>query len=293
MSVAAVVGTCGATGAAVLGTYAYYVEPRWFELQHVELRPVRRPPRPFRVLQISDAHFTGTHGWKERFLASLAAHPVDFVLLCGDLIETTGGIARLIRALRALRPKYGIYCVLGAHDLLYPGFAAIARDVLLGGRHHTARTDGKRLIQELWAAGVHIFRNDGLVLEPGARSPFPEPVYLCGINDAYSGWHDVERAMRQRQDGMFTLMLSHALHDYDDVLAAAPDLCFGGHTHGGQVRLPFLGAVLTRSSLPRKFARGPFRQGRTTFHINHGLGSGRWTPWRFNCRPQATLVDIR
>lgn len=292
MSVTAIVGAGAAAGATALGAYSYYVEPRWFELRHMELRPVRRPPAPFRVLQISDAHFTETHGWKERFLAALAAHPVDFVLLLGDLIETDGGIARLIRGVRALRPKYGTYAVLGAHDLLYPGFKAIARDVLLGGRHHTARTDAKRLIRDLWDAGVHLFRNDGVVLEPGARSPFPEPVYLCGINDAYSGWQDVERAMRRRQDGMFTIMLTHALHDYDDLLAAAPDLCFGGHSHGGQVRLPFVGPLVTRSSLPRKFARGPFRQGRTTFHINHGLGSGRWTPWRFNCRPQATILHV-
>ena len=292
MSVAAAVGMGSAVGAAALGTYSYYVEPRRFELRHVQLRPVRRPPRPFRVLHISDAHFTGTHGWKERFLTSLAAHPVDFVVVCGDLIETSGGIDLVVRGLRALRPRYGTYCVLAGHDFLYPGFTAIARDLLLGGRHHSERTEGKRLIRALWDAGVHIFRNDGFVLEPGGRSPFPEPVYLCGINDAYCGWHDVDRAMRDRPDGLFTLMLSHALHEYDDVIAAAPDVCFGGHSHGGQVRVPGVGAVVTRSSLPRKFARGPFRQGRTTFHINHGLGAGRWTHFRFNCRPQATILDI-
>ena len=284
-------GTAVAAGAA-LSSYAYYVEPRWFELRHHVIRPVRRPPRPFRILQVSDTHFTETHHWKERYLASLAAHPVDFVLLLGDLIETSGGIDRLLEAVRALRPRYGTYAVLGAHDCLFPGPRAILHDVLLGGRHHSLHVDAKRLIHGLWDAGVHIFRNDGVVLEPGERSPFPEPVFLCGINDAFSGWDNVERAVRGRPAGMYSMLLAHALHEYHDVLDAAPDLCFFGHAHGGQVRIPGVGALLSRSSLPTKFARGEFRQGHTTFHLNHGLGSGRWTPWRFNCRPQATLVEV-
>lgn len=291
MAVLEALGATVAAGAA-LGGYAFAVEPRRFRLGYTQVRPVRRPPRPFRVLQLSDTHFQGRQAWKQRFLTALAAHPVDFVMLVGDLIEDDAGMDGLLHGLRALRPRYGTYCVLGAHDFLYPGGPAIARDVLFGGRHHTARNDAKRLINHLWDAGVHIFRNDGFVLEPGPRSPFPEPVYLCGINDAYSGWDNVERAVRRRPDGLFTVMLSHALHEFHDVLEAAPDVCLAGHTHGGQVRIPFIGAVITRSSLPRYYARDDFQIGRTVFHINHGLGSGRWTPPRFNCRPEATIVDV-
>lgn len=291
MSMTAAAGVAITAGAA-LGGYAYAIEPRRFMLRHVELRTRRPPPRPFRVLQISDSHFMGGQPWKERFFASLAAQEVDFVLLLGDLIETDSGTEPLLRCIRRLRPRYGTYAVLGAHDFLYPGLSAIARDVLAGGRHHTARNDGRRLIQGLWEAGVHLFRNDGFVLEPGPASPFPEPVWFCGLSDASLGWDNVPRALRGRPDGLYTLMLTHALHDFHDILEAEPDVCFGGHSHGGQVRLPFLGATVTRSSLPSKYARGWFRLHRTAFHINHGMGAGRWTHLRFNCRPEATVVDV-
>jgi predicted MPP superfamily phosphohydrolase len=70
-------------------------------------------------------------------------------------------------------------------------------------------------------------------------------------------------------------------------------LAFFGHTHGGQVRLPIFGAVATRSRLPAEFASGVFRLAETTFVINNGLGTSPLTPFRFLCRPEVTILELR
>ena len=283
-------GATAAAGAA-LGAYAYVVEPRRFRLGHITLRPARRPPRPFRVLQISDCHFMARQPWKERFFTSLAAQPVDFALLLGDLIDDNGGIEPLLRCIARLRPRYGTYAVLGVHDFV-PHGAGIVNRVLAPNGRFKYRNDGKMLVRRLGEMGVHFFRNSGFVLEPGPASPFEAPVYICGINDAKPGWDDVARAMRHRPTGMFALLLSHALHEFEDIISAEPDLCFAGHSHGGAVRVPFHGALVTRSTLPTRYARDAFRMGRTVFHLNHGMGSGRFSHLRFNCRPEATVIDV-
>jgi predicted MPP superfamily phosphohydrolase len=69
-------------------------------------------------------------------------------------------------------------------------------------------------------------------------------------------------------------------------------MAFCGHTHGGQVRFPFVGALVTRSSLPGSLASGAFRCGPTTYVIGNGLGTSPATPFRLLCRPEAIVVEL-
>ncbi|MGD2175899.1 MAG: hypothetical protein PVJ27_10890, partial [Candidatus Brocadiaceae bacterium] len=68
--------------------------------------------------------------------------------------------------------------------------------------------------------------------------------------------------------------------------------CFG-HTHGGQIRLPVIGSLVTKSRLPRRLARGAFRNGETTFVTSAGLGTSPALPFRLLCRPEAVLIEIK
>jgi hypothetical protein len=76
----------------------------------------------------------------------------------------------------------------------------------------------------------------------------------------------------------------YALHGYDLMLA--------GHTHGGQVRIPFAGAVVTNSDLPCGLAAGPTRVGSSWLHVSPGLAQGKFVPLRFNCPPEVTLLTL-
>jgi predicted MPP superfamily phosphohydrolase len=71
------------------------------------------------------------------------------------------------------------------------------------------------------------------------------------------------------------------------------DLVLAGHTHGGQVRIPGVGAVVTNCTLPPALAAGLHRIGGAWLHVSPGLGTGRFSPIRFNCRPEATLLRLR
>jgi predicted MPP superfamily phosphohydrolase len=65
-----------------------------------------------------------------------------------------------------------------------------------------------------------------------------------------------------------------------------------GHTHGGQVRMPFVGALVTNSRLPRRVASGVFRMGDALVHVSRGLGTNKYAPFRFLCRPEATMLVL-
>ena len=69
-------------------------------------------------------------------------------------------------------------------------------------------------------------------------------------------------------------------------------LIVAGHTHGGQVRLPWIGALVTNCSMPRAFASGLVRMGSSVLHTSRGLGTSKYAPFRFWCRPEATYLDL-
>ncbi|MEA2517702.1 MAG: uncharacterized protein QOG16_1540, partial [Actinomycetota bacterium] len=86
--------------------------------------------------------------------------------------------------------------------------------------------------------------------------------------------------------------LAHAPDVVSQWMLQGFDLVFTGHTHAGQVRVPGFGAVVTNSSLPTELAGGLHRVGSGWLHVSPGLGTGRFAPIRFNCRPEATLLEI-
>ncbi|MGH7425130.1 MAG: metallophosphoesterase, partial [Candidatus Methylomirabilales bacterium] len=79
---------------------------------------------------------------------------------------------------------------------------------------------------------------------------------------------------------------------YDAAARAGFDLIVTGHTHGGQVRLPLVGAVVTNSKLPRRYARGLSRIDGAWLQVNPGLGTGKYAPFRFLCPPEASVLEL-
>ncbi len=85
----------------------------------------------------------------------------------------------------------------------------------------------------------------------------------------------------------------HSPDPAPEIAALGYDLAVYGHTHGGQVRMPIVGALITNSDVPRRIVSGLVRFGRSYAHISPGLGTSKYAPFRFLCRPEATLLELR
>ena len=118
------------------------------------------------------------------------------------------------------------------------------------------------------------------------------PVELLGLDDAHIRWHDLTVAPRRAPE-RFGVAVMHSPDSAPETAALGYDLMVAGHTHGGQVCVPFDGALVTNCSMPRRLASGLIRMGGAVLHTSPGLGTSKYAPFRFACRPEATLLELR
>ena len=114
---------------------------------------------------------------------------------------------------------------------------------------------------------------------------------LLGLDDAHIDRHD-SRAIPRTAPERFGLAVMHSPDSAPESAACGYELIVAGHTHGGQVCLPFVGALVTNSSLPRRLASGVIRMGSAVMFLSPGLGTSKYAPFRFFCRPEATLLEL-
>ena len=118
------------------------------------------------------------------------------------------------------------------------------------------------------------------------------PVELLGLDDAHIRWHDLRVAPRttdrfgDRRHALARLGARRSRR-------SATTCSFAGHTHGGQVCLPVVGALVTNCSMPRRLVGGLIRMGSAIVHTSRGLGTSKYAPFRFWCRPEATILRLR
>lgn len=278
----------GAVGA--LGAYAL-AEPHLFRL-HTLTVPVPTGPA-LDVLHVSDTHMTGRSGrlaaWLETLPGRLDRDP-DLVLATGDLIDDDSGIDLAIRGLTALEARLGRFYVLGSHDYYQSRFRPGSYLKYFQPDHERVRArpaDTTGLQEGLGAKGWKALTNSDVVLPVGDAR-----VRVSGVDDPYIRRHKLDHIRREEGDDL-AIGLVHAPDVVSEWMLAGYDLVLAGHTHGGQVRFPILGALVTNCSLPAALAGGLHRVGRGWLHVSPGLGSGRFAPIRFNRPPEATLLRLR
>jgi predicted MPP superfamily phosphohydrolase len=118
------------------------------------------------------------------------------------------------------------------------------------------------------------------------------PVELLGLDDAHINWHDA-RVIPRSAPERFGLAVMHSPDSAPESAACGYELILAGHTHGGQVRLPVVGALVTNSTMPRRLASGLIRMGSALMFLSPGLGTSKYAPFRFLCRPEVTLLELR
>jgi predicted MPP superfamily phosphohydrolase len=277
----------GAIAGAACVAYGVVIEPRWFRRQRYTV-PIL-PPRASRsmtVLHLSDLHLRRTERAKLRFLATL--EPADVTILTGDLIGEPEAVETVVEALRPLRGRVASYFVCGSNDYFV---AQVPRygDYVRRGRSQSRGAvlgRGRELIEQLEADGwVHLRNARATVTNDGTRFE------VFGMDDPHIYRHDLRVALREDPEA-FGVALVHSPDPAPELVALGYRLILAGHTHGGQVRMPFLGALLTNSSMPNRLAMGLVRFPPAVLHISPGMGSGRFAPFRFLCRPEATLLEL-
>jgi len=272
----------GVGGAAALALYASEIERHWIEVVHTEIR-LRGLPEAFhglRVAQLSDIHMDE---FTEPFFVREAVNRInrlrpDVVLLTGDFVSD-----------QPLGVPFAVGAAWQCANLL-TGLECKQRYAVLG--NHDVAVGAPAVIEALTANGITMLENTHVPLEKGGAR-----LWLAGVDDPVQGWPNPERAIPDSIRNIASepvILLCHA-PDYADTLAADPvgqaiGLVLSGHTHGGQVRLPLLGAM----QLPlmgKKYVHGHFRFGKMQLYVNRGLGTVG-VPFRFDCPPEITLHTL-
>ncbi|MFA6563723.1 MAG: metallophosphoesterase [Verrucomicrobiia bacterium] len=277
------------SGAALgLGCVGYgtLVEPRRVVINRLRLA-VRGLPRAFdglTIAQLSDLHhshivsaaylnhcvdlanalkpdlfaFTGdylTFGW-------------DFLWLEEPVMSDRRRAPDLTREVAACmgraRARYGAFACLGNHDRWF---------------------DARFVTDALRGAGITVLRDEHTTARING-----EALPIVGLDDPWSGWPNVRRAFAG-VDAPFTLALTHRPYVFEHWTRPGAYLFLAGHTHGGQVRLPWVGPLVIPSRWGRKYARGLFRRGDTQMYVNSGLGVIP-PPVRFLCPPEISFFRL-
>jgi predicted MPP superfamily phosphohydrolase len=257
--------------------------------------PVEAGAPPLSILHISDTHLIAGNrklqAWLERLPDLLGATP-DLVLATGDMIDHNSGIDPLVKSIEGLQGRLGRYYVLGSHDYYQSTIRGLVKGMIRlyskGGEPVRARyNDTARLEAELAASGwVSLMNTTAFIETPGGR------VRLTGVADPFMKRHTTDHIERTPDDAG-AIGLVHSPEVVSEWSLAGYDLVLAGHTHGGQICIPGLGALVTNSSLPAPMAAGLSRVGGTWLHVSPGLGTGRFAPVRLARRPEATLLQLR
>ncbi|EIT87156.1 hypothetical protein A374_02844 [Fictibacillus macauensis ZFHKF-1] len=261
----------GVAGAALV--YATCIEPHWYDIKKVTV-PLPILPKAFHsftIVHISDLHI----GYQvkarhvKKIVAAISAQKPDLIVFTGDFINS----ARSIKAARKCIPyfqelsaPYGKFAVWGNHDYLAPDDERIS---LLQEAQFTC------LVNE----HTHIDRGE-------------DTLYLAGLDDYLEGTADIEKALDGIPDESCTILLAHEPDYFKVSMKYNISLQLSGHSHGGQVCVPFYGPLVT-SKLGKAFHSGLYQHPSEPkfLYTNRGLGTTH-LPVRFACRPEITVLTL-
>ncbi len=221
-----------------------------------------------RIVQLSDLH-AGRHITRERLqaIARRAARlKPDVLVVTGDIVHNSPAFARqAAEAIASIPTRHGIFACLGNHDF-WAGPDAVER--------------------ELTRAGIRVLRNDGVLLERGG-----DGLWLCGVDDVWSGLFNLPAALRGKPEHAATVLLAHQPNTWALAQQLGVQLQLSGHTHGGQLALLWLHRSLSLARFITPFVAGLYRVGRSYLYVNRGAGSVM-PMVRLGARPEVTELTL-
>jgi len=243
----------------------YLIEPNLPVVETVDIpaAAVAERMQGLTVVHISDLHLRHKPGFLEKRLVSkINGLQPDLVFITGDFLDDLGSLNDTVTLLKSIRAKVGVYGVLGNTD------------------HHFFRTKG--LISELQASGIMILLNENRRVS----LPNGKHIWLAGVDDPVGGRDKLNKAQEGIPAGEPVVLLAHSPDIYVQAVLARLAMVCVGHTHGGQIGIPYL---IQRSEYANRstFMAGLFHDGGTSMYVNRGIGT-KTLPVRLLCRPEIT-----
>ncbi|MGO9245948.1 MAG: metallophosphoesterase [Verrucomicrobiia bacterium] len=273
--------------------YPTLIEPRFAHVRRVSV-VIQGLPSAFNGLTI--AHLTDLHrsrvvssGYISDCIATANALAPDLIIFTGDYLtaghhtsrhhhfirfvqsqfKETAPPAEMVhdcaRCMSQSRAKYGVFASLGNHDNWYNGDA---------------------VANAIESVGIPVLRNTSQTIRING-----EPLSIVGLGDFWTDGVDVVTAFRN-VDTPFSLVLMHNPDSFEDWSREGSHLILAGHTHGGQVVIPFYGPPHVPSQYGQKYAHGLFTRGDTHMYVSRGIGLIA-PPVRFNCPPEIALLRLQ
>ncbi|MFI7617825.1 metallophosphoesterase [Nonomuraea terrae] len=274
-------------------TYASVVERNWFRLRRFDVPVLERGQRPVRILHLSDLHLTPSRSMLINWVRSLGSLEPDLVVNTGDSIAHPDAVPSLLHALEPLLSRPGLF-VYGSNDLYAPKPKNPARYLWRTSknerRQHVPSLPWEELGAGMAAEGWLDMNNTTARIKVGDLD-----VAVAGIHDSHISRDRYDLvAGPAPSDADLRLGVMHSPEPRNMSLFAADgyELLLAGHTHGGQLCVPFYGALVTNCGIDRARVKGLSRHDGAWLHVSAGLGTSPYAPARFACFPEATLLTL-
>lgn len=246
--------------------YGFYVEPYWLQVNHLKLvsPKISSASGPIRILLFSDLHMGRKLRLEPGLPEVIAEQHPDLIVFAGDAMNSSWALGKFKQFMLRLGDIAPVIVVKGNQD---HGPYWDSRNIYSGTR--VQELDNQALTIKIRGTELYFW-----------GQPY-DPVYLQPSRPAPTS-------------GDYTILLHHGPDLMEDAVRAGFDLYLCGHTHGGQVALPFYGALITYAKYDKRYESGLYHEGSTTLYVNRGIGLAKWPQpeARFFARPEITVIDL-
>ena len=260
----------------ILIWYSFVFEPNNIQVERVNIK-IENLPESFsntKIVHLTDFHSYSFGKREKRVLEILENIDPDFVFITGDFIDhRTKDISSCQEFWSELGNRYQgrVYSVLGNHEYWID---------------HIDASSIKKLLEE---SGIVVLSNENEKIFQG-----DEYIYLLGVDDPHTGNDDLKKSAINTYENIPKILLAHSpdiINDLESLERENIDLILAGHTHGGQVVIPFMGPYWTPTKNRGKYASGLFEINEMNLYVNRGIGMAAY-PIRFNCPPEITVIEL-
>lgn len=238
--------------------YSFYIEPYLIEITHHKLKGDVKSP--IKIIQLSDVHTRDNRVRESMILNKISTVNPDLIVVTGDTIADNGTFIQVKSFLKNLHAPLGVILIRGNWEHIRPGSEEIS---------------------VYKSAGIKFLNNDSIMI----RDDF----WVTGIDEVIFGQPDLKKAISNLPQSGFRLGLIHS-PIFIEQINGVFDLVLAGHTHGGQVRIPFIGPFFVPPG-SGKYVQGWYEVNKSKLYVSRGLGNSL-LDIRFNCLPEISVFEI-